>query len=335
MKKYIYTVLAAVLSVTVLPAVPVYIAGAEHTAAVPELHEYIMPDEPEYSGEPYRVLNTRTGKVEEVAVRDYVIGAVGAEMPATFEPEALKAQAVAAHTYAERQRNLERITPTKELCGADFSDDTAKYQGYITKSEMQEYYGDKYEEYYGKISSAADEVMDMILTYRGEPAIAAFHSMSPGRTESAENAWGAPVDYLIPVDSPADTSAPRYMDEVRYTEEMLRSKLESGFPGIELSGDRSEWIEIAEVSDSGTVLKVRAGDRTVSGNELRIALGLRSACFSIENTADETVVTTRGFGHGVGMSQYGANAMAADGSSWREILAHYYPGCDLKEAVNR
>lgn len=336
MKKYIFSFLAAAAAVTVLPAVPVFVTGAHtHTSAPapqPVLHEY--KDSPS-SAEPYRILCTATGKTEEVPVRDYVIGAVAAEMPASFHPEALKAQAAAAHTYAERQRLIARSSPDLSLCGADLSDDTTKYQGYITEAEMRQYYGDKFDEYYKKISSAADEVMDVILTYRDEPAIAAFHSMSPGRTESAENMWGEPIDYLVPVDSPADTSAPRYMDEVHFTEAMLRSKLEKAFPGIELTGSMGDWLETEEVSPSGTVLAVRAGDMTVTGNELRTALGLRSACFTAEFTGDETVITTRGFGHCVGMSQYGANAMAAEGSSWREILAHYYPGCELTETVSR
>jgi stage II sporulation protein D len=145
-----------------------------------------------FSDKPYKVLDTESGQVMEVSVRDYVIGAVCAEMPASFGEEALKAQAVAAHTYAERQRLRESESPTPELMGVDFSDDTSKYQGFFTKEEIKERFGDRFERDYGKISAAADEVLPYILTYDEAPIIAAFHSMSAGFTESAENAWGLP-----------------------------------------------------------------------------------------------------------------------------------------------
>lgn len=338
MKTYLSSAALLALSAAILPAIPVYIAGSCKNTAnsqpSPAVSSEIsaMPSEAEeisYSAEPYHVLDVSTGEILEVTVRDYVIGAVCAEMPASFEPEALKAQAVAAHTYAERQRGLEKRSPDPELLGADFSNDTAKYQGYFTVEQAKSYFGSNFDANYKKISEAADEVMPYIITYEDEPIISAFHSMSPGKTESAENAWGAPVDYLIPVDSPDDTNAPKYLDEVRYDKDVLKYKLEEAFPGIVLSDDMEEWITVGEVSDSGTVLTAQTGDRTVTGNDLRNALLLRSACFTVRFEDDQAVFTTRGFGHGVGMSQYGANAMARSGADWKEIISHYYPGCSV------
>ena len=139
------------------------------------------------------------------------------------------------------------------------------------------------------------------------------------------------MEYLVPVDSSFDTSAPKYLEETRYEKSVLQSKLASSFPDAVLGDDFTKWITVAEVSDSGTVLKADAGGKIVSGNDIRTALALRSACFEIKYEGEEAVFITKGYGHGVGMSQYGANSMASEGKSWREILDHYYPGCTIKE----
>lgn len=335
MKKYLFSILFMGTVITAVPAVPACFSGkAQAKEEIPPagivIEEYDF-DESSYASEPYKVLDISTGKVEEVPVRDYVIGAVCAEMPASFEEEALKAQAVAAHTYAERQRIRERSSPSAELGGADFSNDTSRYQGYFDDAKIRYYFGENYDEYYAKISAAADAVLPYIVTYEDEPIIAAFHSMSAGTTESAENAWGAAVDYLVPVDSSYDKLAPKYEEQVRIGRDFLKTRLEKTFEGIALGEDMTKWLTIAEISDSGTVLTLRAGDRIVTGNDIREALGLRSADFDISYEGDEVVITTRGYGHGVGMSQYGANAMAAAGSTWQEIIAHYYPNCRIEK----
>ncbi|MBQ9898228.1 MAG: stage II sporulation protein D [Ruminococcus sp.] len=342
MKTYIIAIALFIAAVVAVPAIPAALSAAKTSPEAPvtsspadesPAEPAAVPEAPVYTGTPYKVLDVSTGEVIEVSERDYVIGAVCAEMPATFSEEALKAQAVAAHTYAERQRMRERGRQTPELCGADFSNDTSKYQGYFTENQAKQYYGDNYVMYHAKVSAAVDEVLPYIMTYDDEPIISAFHSMSSGRTESAENVWGAAVDYLVPVDSEYDLSAPKYLDETRFTEDVLRYDLETAFPGITLSGDISEWLSVESVSDSGTVLTVRCGDRAVTGTELRAALALRSACFEVRYEGKEAIVTTRGYGHGVGMSQYGANAMAAEGAAWQEILEHYYPNCTLTELM--
>ncbi len=353
-KRLLAYILAFSAAVTTLPAIPVCLAwekdenGCESSVSetseesdVPENtdateHEKTTsasekPKNKVADEEFYRVLDVASGKVLDVPVTEYITGAVCAEMPASFEEEALKAQAVAAHTYAERQKMRELENPTEELCGAYFSNDTNKYQGYYTENQAKQVYGDNYEEYYGKISEAVNEVSDYILTYENEPIISAFHSMSSGQTESAENTWGAPVDYLVSVDSSSDTDAPKYREEVSYKKDELKKKLEKAFPGAKLGEDCKKWITIGEISDSGTVLTADVGGIEATGGEIRTALALRSPCFDIGFEGDNVIFTTRGYGHGVGMSQYGADAMAEDGSTWREILEHYYPGCSITE----
>ncbi|SFW29080.1 stage II sporulation protein D [Ruminococcus flavefaciens] len=340
MKKLLISALLLVVSVTVLPAVPVLIrgrSGQNDTEQAVKLQEIVLDDKntaesPAFSSEPYKVLDVDSGRVLKVPVREYVIGAVCAEMPASFGEEALKAQAVAAHTYAERQRLREKESPSAELKGADFSNDTGKYQGCYTKEQIKEAFGDNFDKNYKKIAKAADEVLPYIITYEDAPIIAAFHSMSAGFTESAENAWGAPVDYLVEVDSRSDLTAPKFREDKRFSPDELRAALEAAFKGIKLGDDFREWLNVLTVSNSGTVLTAAAGDRTVTGNDLRQALSLRSASFEVRCEPDEIVITTKGYGHGVGMSQYGADAMAAQGKSWREILEHYYPNCTISKS---
>ena len=326
MKKYLSVIALLSASVIFIPAVPVCVYGK---TADRDIKEYILDDKPLFSSEPYKVLNSETGQITDVPVEEYVIGAVCAEMPASFETEAIKAQAVAAHTYAERQRLRAEISPDPELCGADFSDDTSKYQGFFDNDKIRRQYGDNYESYYSKIKDAVSEVLPYIITYEDEPIISAFHSMSSGKTESAENIWGTKLDYLVPVDSSYDKDAPRYLDEVSYSGDELREILTEEFKDIKLDDDLKKWIEIKDVSDSGTVLSVDVGDKNTSGSCLRDILGLRSACFDVKCKDNTFTFTTKGFGHGVGMSQYGANAMALEGKKWQDIIAHYYPHASI------
>ncbi len=277
----------------------------------------------------FLVLDITSGQVLNIEEFDYVVGAVFAEMPATFHEEALKAQAVAAHTYAVRQREKELAKPTKELCGAYFSNDSTKYQAFFTKSQAKQFYGESYDMYYEKISNAVTEVLGEILVYEGEPIVAAFHSLSSGVTESAGAVWGSDVDYLVPADSESDTLAANYLTETVLTADELRARIEAKYPSAELSDDCSEWIKIIDRTTSGTVVKMTVGDVEISGTEFRSLLSLRSSNFEVEVDGDTTTITTKGYGHGVGMSQYGANSMANEGYTYREILEHYYKGAKI------
>lgn len=281
----------------------------------------------------FLVLDAETDKILKIPARDYVIGAVSAEMPASFEPEALKAQAVAAYTYAVRQREKERISPTEELNGAHFSNDSTKYQAFFTEEQAKSVFGKAYEAKHSKVSGAVDQVLGEILVYGNEPIVAAFHSMSGGVTESAENVWGSPVAYLVPVESPEDALAPNFSEEVVLTPEEISARLTTAFPDIVLESDPESWFSVEERTASGTVTKLSAGNKVITGLEFRTVLNLRSANFEIEFSDKSFRITTKGYGHGVGLSQYGANAMALQGKSYEEILAHYYKGTSLKRTA--
>lgn len=280
-----------------------------------------------------KVLDFTSGQVIELSLRDYVIGAVLAEMPASYHEEALKAQAVAARTYAVRQREKQRLSPDPELMGADISNDSTKYQAYFTSEQAKAFYGVGYETYLEKVSAAVDSTGSDVLVYDGEPIVAAFHSASGGRTESAETVWGSPVEYLVPVDSSADEKSPSYLEEKVFTEAELKARLETSLDGAELGGAPEDWLKIEERSESGTVIKMTAGSAELSGADFRRIFSLRSANFTAEYSAKSGTfsITTKGSGHGVGMSQYGANAMANGGSGYKEILFHYYGGAEIAD----
>ncbi len=341
MKSYISAAFIFAVLLLTVPSIPLIASGInEKKGSDPKMSEASEnisetaeknSSSKENLSDSYIVLDITTGRTAEISAEDYIVGAVCAEMPATFEEEALKAQAVAAHTYAQRQKEKALSSPDPELNGAYFSNDSEKYQAYFTESQAKQYYGDNYEQYVKKIRNAVKEVENEILVCNGEPIIAAFHSMSPGRTESAENVWGSDIKYLVPVESEADSSAPKFLEEYTFSEKEMKTLLEKAFNGIELGDKPQEWFQNVEKSDSLTVLSIDAGSMTVTGQEIRAALSLRSAAFDIKYEDKAFHITTRGYGHSVGMSQYGANAMAEDGKSYKEILEHYYPGTELKD----
>lgn len=328
-------ILLCAVCTLLLMAVPVIPAMAAKKAepdasALPEIVEFTMETTEAPAQEAfYPVLDSETGEVMEISVRDYVIGAVCAEMPASFAEEALKAQAVAAHTYACRMAMIAQNTEDPSLRGAYFSDDSTKYQAFFTPDEIRTAYGDSYDTYYPKVAAAVDAVLDEVLLYEDMPIIAAFHAMSGGRTESAEQVWGMETPYLVPVDSPSDADAPQFEQDAVFTSEEVRTILTDARENILLHGDPEIWFSGAECTESGTVTQIHAGSGIFTGQEIRSLFALRSAVFTVSYADGAFTFTTRGCGHHVGMSQYGADALAREGKSYREILAHYYPNAEI------
>ncbi len=278
----------------------------------------------------FAVFDITSGKVMEMPMKDYLIGAVMAEMPAAYETEALKAQAVAAHTYALRREKLEKENPTPELMGAAISNDSTKFQAFFTPEQGKAFYGTAYDEYRKKIEAAADAVYSEALFYKDEPIAAAFHSISCGRTEDSAEVWEAAFPYLVSVSSEWDEDAPTFYSENKIAADGIKA----AFPDADLDKDGS--VSVDSLTSGGYAKRVTIGGRTYSGQEVRTALGLRSAAFTVSySQADDTYTfSVKGSGHGVGMSQYGANCLAKEGKSYREILEYYYNGCSLEEIRN-
>ncbi len=298
-------------------------------------------DEPEqtqgiYTGAPasFKILDKTTGRVATVKAVDYVRGAVAAEMPALYHPEALKAQAVAAYTYAVRQALRQRAAPEAALKGADFEADPQNLKGYLTEKQAKELYGEQFELYWGKVCAAADEAGRYILTYEQQPIAAAYHAISAGRTEAAINIWaGEDPPYLTMVESPGDILAAGYKTTVQVQAQDLGAKIRAAYPGILLPKDVASWVQIESRSDAGYVTQVSVGGQAMSGQELRTLLDLRSSHFEVRYSGGVFTFTVLGYGHGAGLSQNGADYMARQGATFDEILLHYYPGATIALAA--
>ncbi len=290
------------------------------------------PATEKYEGGSLVLLDEATGQTLTVTERDYVIGAVLCEMPALYEIEALKAQAVAAHTYALFVKQLRETSPLIELQGASFTVNTATFTGYMSKAQAKSHFGNDFDAYYTKIEQAVDAVMTETLQYDGRLISACYHAISPGRTENSENVFASSAPYLTGVDSSWDTTAEKYETTVDLTASELNDLLRIGKKGFETSGDPATWLGDRQATEAGTVTLQNICGVSFTGVELRTMLALRSAAFDISYANNTFTFKVRGYGHGVGLSQYGANCMAKEGKTYAEILAHYYQGAVLVKA---
>ncbi len=272
------------------------------------------------------------GAVKELSLDDYLVGVVAAEMPASFEMEALKAQTAAARTYALYQ--MAHGSGDKHESGADLCDDPGCCQAYLAEEALRENWGAAAEDNFRKIRAAETATDGVAILYGGEPILAAFHSSSADGTEDAAAAWSASVPYLQRVESPEkDADVPNYISTVSFSEEEFKACFLAAYPEAELDGGASGWIQDTVRDSSGYVKSLSVGGVTVRGVELRRMLGLRSACFRVTAETGELRFTTQGYGHGVGLSQYGANTLAKEGKSWQEILQWYYTGVTIAPYV--
>ena len=255
------------------------------------------------------------GSVEEMDMDEYLVGVVLAEMPSTFAPEAKKAQAVAARTFARKAY----VTGGKHGDGS-VCDQSGCCQAHLTNEEYLNMGGS--EEAIAEAKAAVEDTSGYVLTYEGVLIEATYFSCSGGSTEDAVAVWGTDFPYLRAVDSPGEENAAHHTDTVSFTKAELEDKL-----GVTLTGN---WLGEATYTAGGGVETISIGGKTFTGKELRTLLGLRSTAFEMEVTGEGVTITTRGFGHRVGLSQYGADAMAVSGSTWQEILAWYYQGTTIE-----
>lgn len=270
-----------------------------------------------------RLYLSDSGRTVTMPLREYVIGVTAAEMPVSFAHEALCAQALASLTYTLYQQQHPKQTLAD---GAELSDDPGSYQAFWTEDEMRERWGDRFDDNYAAVSGAVDEVIGYEIVYRDEPVAAAFHAISPGKTESAENVWGDSIPYLISVDSEGDSVSPKYRSSLTVNAKEFGAKL-----GLDTDDAPEDWLGEAVYSEAGTLLTVEIAGKTCTGQELRRIFGLQSAAFTLSCDGGSFTFDVKGYGHGVGMSQYGADYYARQGMTWREIVAHYYPGTAVAE----
>ncbi len=273
----------------------------------------------------FRVLSEDSGDILELSALDYVRGSLAAEMPASMEKDALIAQGIASYTFA---RYMAMTYYWREY---DFAVDPEGRSMYLTEDTVKEIYGDGFAESWAKLTEAAEIAVQYELLYNDEPAMVAYHAISVGKTESALNCWGSEVPYLVSVDSASDKKVADYLTTVTVSKaDALRMLNDAGAGLSGLYPD--QWFEGGRYSDAGYLLEITIGEKTFTGAELRTMFSLRSAAFTVGYADKIFTFTVRGYGHGVGLSQYGAQAMAKAGSSFEEILEHYFPGTELVKA---
>lgn len=257
--------------------------------------------------------------VKNNVFEDYIVGVVGAEMPISFETEALKAQAVAARTYAyKRVDDINKPVDYKSIG-----------QAYNSVEQMKQKWGSNFDTYYNKVKDAVYSTKGEIMTYNNEPIEAVFHSTSAGQTEVSENIWGKSLPYIKSVDSKVDEKAPNFVYTTSIPNSQIVDKISKEY-GLD-KNKIIETFQIGKRSDAGYVLNVSICGKNISAREIRTLFGLRSTNFTINKTKNSIDFTTKGYGHGAGMSQYGANFMAQEGKTYQEILMHYYDGISLQK----
>lgn len=272
------------------------------------------------------------GECREINLREYLTGVLAAEMSAGFPEEALKAQAVAARTYTIYKLHLYEGTQRPEgHQGADLCDDPGHCEAYADLAvQAADLWGDSAAIYRQRLQDAVDATDGMILVYEEEPIAAVFCAAAGEKTEKAADIWGSDQPYLVSVDSPGGEDCSQYYGEVIVAQTEFVKTIQSKWPETDFSGQPTAWFRDSHRSEAGSVIDVLVGGVRLKGSEVRQALGLNSANFKVKVEGDDLRFTTIGYGHGVGMSQYGARYFALDGHTYDQILYHYYPGTQLQ-----
>jgi stage II sporulation protein D len=264
-------------------------------------------------------------------LEEYVVGVVAAEMPSSFEMEALKAQAVAARTLAAKKMRSKGGRGCTKYKGADVCSQFNHCQAWIPESQQRKNWGDKFEENINRIRQAVQETRGYIMTYEGQPIEVFFYSTSNGKTEDVAEVFSASLPYYKVVESPGEEGAPRYKETFSFTYDEFIKIFHSKYTNSGLSASKlDKQIKILSWTDSGRVRELMVGNTKIKATEFRTLYNLNSTDFSFRFEQGKVYIDTIGYGHGVGMSQIGANAMAKEGKDYREILKHYYRGVEIE-----
>ncbi len=282
------------------------------------------------------LLRHDTGARLQLPLEEYVKGVVAAEMPAEFQGEALKAQALLARTYAVKRLRQFGGPGLEKDAEADLSSDPASGQAWIDQAGMRRKWGLlNYYRYWPKISAAVEATRGLIVTYQGEVADALYHSTCGGHTEAAADVWGQAVPYLTGVPCPYCTSSPHYHSEVAIPVRQLAQRLGvagDALPALSTKG--AEAVRTLAQTAAGRVKEIKIGNLTMKGTDLRARIGLPSTWFTWQVDGDRIRFDVRGWGHGVGMCQYGAEGMAKEGRSFSDIIRYYLPGTEIKNVFS-
>ncbi|MBU5427829.1 stage II sporulation protein D [Tissierella pigra] len=299
-----------------------------------ETNEITSVKDHEY--EVIKVYNSKTGETEELKLDEYIKGVVAAEMPAAFHIEALKAQAVAARTYAI-SRSIRFADGHPEHKSAPLCTGI-HCQAYLSLEQLRELHGESWmEEYWGKIEESVNSTKNLAIFYNGEIIEPLYHSTAGGRTEDAKDVFAVESPYLKSVTSPYEEEAPKFKDILTLTLDEFIKKIQSKYPDVKITKDNiQEKIKLIDRTLTGRVKKIAIDGIILEGRDLRDLFALNSTNFtiSLDKKLNIIEIETYGYGHGVGMSQWGANGMGKHGSTYEEILKHYYTEVEIKEIDN-
>ena len=331
MKKIYMYIILFILIFFVLPTICTTTKKTEEVQSISnQIEENNQIEKYEYSKyKTIKLLHQSTQEVEEIGIDEYLYGVVSSEMPANFEEEALKAQAIVARTYTIYQI----INNKSKHENADICDDYRCCQAWISKEErIAKWNENEAEANWNKIVEAVDSTSGKIIVYNGEPINAFFHANSGGVTESSLNIWGG-IDYpyLKSVETSGEQDYTQYNSEVILSKEELVEKLKSKYQDINIDFSQEDSIKILEYTTSGRVKTIKFGNKEIAGTEARTLLGLKSTNFTAEIINDNIKFSVTGYGHGVGMSQTGADSLAKSGSNYEEIIKHFYTDVEIIE----
>lgn len=321
MKKIIFYLIFIIILTFVMPLIFTNPFKTEETVA----EETEKFDYGKYSN--IKLLHLETGIVEDIDLDSYLYGVVASEMPANFEIEALKAQAVVARTYT-----IYQIKNGSKHENADVCDSSYCCQAWINKeNRMARWEADKAEEYWNKIVKAVNDTKGKIIFYEGEPINALFHSNSGGSTELSINVWGGDFPYFQTVETSGEENYSSYNSEVEISKDDLIQKMLERYSDFKIDFSNSNCIKIEEYTASGRVQKISIGNKQISGVEARSIFGLKSAKFNFEILDASIKFSVLGYGHGVGFSQCGSDILAKNGKNYEEIIKYYYKDVEIHE----
>ncbi|AIS51373.1 stage II sporulation protein D [Thermoanaerobacter kivui] len=339
MKYAIYGISLIFFSLIILPSIIVFGFNSHKTSSTPASEvklidggKLVKLDNLDNT-DLYHTVNvfiTNQNKIQKMDLEEYVKGVVAAEMPAEFEMEALKAQAVAARTYALSKEIALGGKGCELHPGADVCTDPEHCQAWQSEKELRDKWGENFDKYYAKISQAVEDTKGLVLVYENALIVPAYHAISGGKTENAEEVWQNKIPYLRSVSSSGEDVASKYKTTVVVSKEEFISKIKQKEPSVKLNATNIlSQIKDVERTQAGHVKSLKIGNVTFSGKDIKEIFNLNSTNFSFDGQKDNIVITVIGYGHGVGMSQYGANAMAKEGKKFDEILKHYYTGVEI------
>lgn len=323
MKKILIYILIFMLLVFTIPLIFTNVE-TEETSSITEIVENVI-DDSRYGI--IKLYHNKENSIEELDMNKYLYGVVASEMPASYELEALKAQAVVARTYT-----IYKIKNGSKHENADICDNSNCCQAWISKdNRLARWEPEKREEYWNKIVEAVDTTNKQYITYNGDVINAFFHSNSGGKTELAVNVWGGNLPYLQVVETSGEEAYSAYNSEVSFSKDEFVVKMNENYNDFEIDFDSLECIKILEYTEGARVKKVKIGNKELSGVEARKIFGLRSSNFSFEINKDTIKFSVIGYGHGVGLSQSGSDVLAKQGYTYDEIIKYYYKDIEISE----